>query len=376
MAQCAAVRRWMSTAAVVGLWSAGSASAQITPAAGYTPPDDTPSIRVGVTLFGDYTYTQSPQTTDADGNAVNASAFNVTRSYINVTGNVSHIVAFRITPDVVRESGLFNSATAATVSNDSLVFRIKYAYLQTNFDDWMTRGSWARLGIQQTPWLDFAEGVYRYRWQGTLFAEREGYFASADAGASFHYNLPSNFGDVHVGVYNGENYNKVEVNDQKAVMIRATVRPFASGAPILRGVRASVFYDGDNYIRDAGRTRFIAAATFEYDYLNASIEYLNTNDRTSAKVGTPDVHGNGLSIWATPKTKTGWQGLLRFDHLTTNTGIEGTRNRTIAGVAYWFPHQGTVSSALMVDYDGQTFDNVTPAQPSLKKIAVHALVNF
>jgi hypothetical protein len=36
------------------------------------------------------------------------------------------------------------------------------------------------------------------------------------AGASFHYNIPSNYGDLHAGFYNGENYNRQEANDQKA----------------------------------------------------------------------------------------------------------------------------------------------------------------
>jgi hypothetical protein len=52
------------------------------------------------------------------------------------------------------------------------------------------------------------------------------------------------------------------------------------------------------------------------------------------------------------------------------------RNRTIVGVAYWFPHQGTVSSALMVDYDGQTFKDFSPAPASQKRVALHALVTF
>ena len=65
-----------------------------------------------------------------------------------------------------------------------------------------------RLGIQQTPWVDFEEGIYRYRFQGTVFSEREGLLSSADAGASFHYTLPSNYGDLHAGLYNGEGYNK------------------------------------------------------------------------------------------------------------------------------------------------------------------------
>ena len=199
---------WLrKTALALSLLSAvpGLAAAQVTPAAGYTPPDDTPSVRVGVTIFGNYTTQTSPAIADADGNSVKKSSFDVARSYINVTGNISHVVAFRVTPDITRETN-----TASSLSG-SLVFRVKYAYLQTNLDDWMARGSYARFGIQQTPYLDYTEGIYRYRFQGTMFVERTGYFASADAGASFHYNLPSNYGDFHVGVFNGENYNKASI---------------------------------------------------------------------------------------------------------------------------------------------------------------------
>jgi hypothetical protein len=358
------------TVVTLSLWGA-VASAQVTPAAGYTPPDDTPSIKIGAVIFGDYTYTQNPQATDTDGNLYHPSQFNIARSYLNVTGNISHIIAFRITPDVSRETN-----TASSLSG-SLEFRIKYAYAQFNLDDWMTKGSYARFGIQQTPWLDFAEGIYRYRFQGTMFVEREGYFASADAGGSFHYQFPSNYGDVHVGVFNGENYNRAETNNQKALMVRATVRPFATQTPILRGLRASVFYDGDHYVQDAERTRLMAGLTFEHKYVNAAFEYLNTHDQTSAKPGSANVEGHGFSIWATPKSTKGWEALLRYDHLKPNASANDTeRHRTILGVSYWFPHQGSVSTALMLDYDGQTFDNFTPAPPAQKRIALHALVSF
>src|SRR5689334_7847337 len=114
--------------AVFLLFVSSVASAQITPAAGFTPPDDTPSIKVGVTLYADYTYTESPQSKDADGNTINPSAFNVSRSYINITGNINHNLAFRITPDVTRQSGLISLTAPNSISNDSLVFRIKYAF--------------------------------------------------------------------------------------------------------------------------------------------------------------------------------------------------------------------------------------------------------
>jgi hypothetical protein len=370
--------------------------AQVTPAAGYTPPDDTPSIRVGMTLYPNFNFQTAPRITDADGNRVNRNTFDVGRSYINVTGNLSHIVAFRLTPDITRESGLLSLGPGNSVSSDSLVFRIKYAYGQFNLDDWMTRGSWLRIGIQQTPWVDFEEGIYRYRFQGTVFAERVPLpttMTSSDAGVSFHYNLPSNYGDVHVGVYNGENYQRVEVNDQKAIEFRGTIRPFATGMPVLRGLRGHVVYYSDHYAGGDERTRAMGNVTFEHKYVNAGFDYLNAEDKTLATAA--DVSSNGYSIWATPRrpfdSGASWEALIRYDHWTPNTSTafalpataprpgstvfkEQKQNRAILGVAYWFPHQGNVSSAILFDYDGQRFDHITTAPT--KNLALHALLSF
>src|SRR4051812_27418656 len=200
-----------------GLWATTStAQAQAQAPASATSPDDTPSIRLGVTLFPNYTFQSEPEVTDSDGNSVHRNAFDISRAYLNVTGNISHVIAFRLTPDIARET-----STASALAG-SLVLRIKYAYAQTNLDDWVGPGSYARFGIHQTPYLDFMEGIYRYRFQGTMFVERQGYFASADAGASFHYNFPSNYGDIHGGVFNGKNYQKPEANDQKDFMVRTS----------------------------------------------------------------------------------------------------------------------------------------------------------
>jgi len=352
--------------------------AQITPAAGYTPPDDTPSIKLGVTLYTDYTYQDSPQIKDLDGNTINPSQFNVTRAYINVTGNINHIIAFRITPDVVRQSGLITLVPPDVITNDSLVFRIKYAFMQFNLDDWMTKGSWARFGIQQTPFLDYAEGIYRYRFQGTTFTEREGFYNSADAGASFHYNFPSNYGDVHVGVFNGDGYTKQDPNDQKAIEIRGTVRPLATGAPLLRGWRVTGFYFGDNYIRASERTRGVFQTTYESTYLNAGFDYIDAHDQTS--ITARDIHSKGPSFWVNPKKPynngSSVELLFRYDHLNPDTSTDEARPRTIVGLAYWFPHSGSLQTTLMLDYDGQTFNNFPTAQPSQKKFAIHGQVIF
>jgi hypothetical protein len=389
------LRRIFLLTALIGIHAA-MASAQVTPAAGSTPPDDTPSIKVGLTLFPTYGFQTTPTIKDADGNVVQKNSFDVTRSYINITGNVSHIVSFRLTPDITRESGLLTLGPGSSVSTDSLVFRIKYAFGQFNLDDWMTKGSWVRLGIQQTPWVDFEEGIYRYRFQGTVFAERiplPTAFTSSDAGASFHYNLPSNYGDIHVGLYNGENYNKPEVNSQKALEFRGTVRPFATGLPVMRGLRAHLVYYNDNYASGDERKRVMGNVTFEHQFLNAGFDYLRAKDQTLATA--TDVSSNGYSFWATPRAPmangSSFEGLLRYDHFIPNSATtlapastspvpgatalnDQQQNRIIAGVAYWFPHQGNVSTAILVDYDGQMFKNMTTAPT--KAVAVHGLINY
>src|SRR5258705_67125 len=131
-----------------------------------------------------------------------------------------------ISPDITRESGTGSSLAG------SLTFRLKYAFGQVNFDDFLTHGSWARIGVQQTPFVDFMEGIYRYRFQGTLFEEREGFLTSSDFALSSHYNLPGNYGDIHAGIYNGDGYTRTEANDQKAFQIRGTLRPFPLGGSL------------------------------------------------------------------------------------------------------------------------------------------------
>ena len=375
---------------------AASASAQVTPAAGYTPPDDTPSIRVGVTLFPLYTYQTTPTATDADGNTINRSSFDVARAYINVTGQISHLLSFRITPDITRESALLSLPAGASVSNDSLVYRIKYAYAQFNLDDWMSKGTWARIGIQQTPWVDFDEGIYRYRFQGTTFAERLPLLTtmtSADAGLSFHYNLPSNYGDFHVGVYNGENYQRVELNNDKAFEFRGTVRPFATQKPVLRGIRAHLVYYNDAYVGNDVRERVMGNLTYEHPYINGEFDYLKAKDKTQATA--PEVDSQGWAFWVTPRKPfangASLEALIRYDHFIPNTGStvapaatspfpgvtqlsQQEQNRWIYGGAYWFPHQGTVSTAIMLDYDGQVFNNIVTAP--VHAITLHGLINF
>lgn len=364
---------------VFGLMALPAAAvAQVTPAAGATPPDDAQSIKIGAVVFYDFTITQKPASKDADGNTFTPSAFDVKRAYVNITGNISHVVGFRVTPDIARETGTGSSL------NGSLTFRIKYAYAQLNLDDWTGRwtNTFVRLGVQQTPFIDFQEGVYRYRFQGTAFLEREGAMSSADAGATFHTNFPHDYGDFHVGVYNGEGFGKPEVNDQKSFQVRGTIRPMAGSHTAARGLRLTGFYDADHYLKNAPRNRFATNVAFEHAHFNLGVDYLKMTDQVS--VNSSEVEGRGWSAFLTPFLKEkgrGLEGLLRVDRYKPNLKNSGQeRQRTIAGVAYWFPHPGgAATAALLLDFEQLKFSgfpSTIPANATQQRIAIHGLINF
>ena len=212
---------------------------------------------------------------------ISPSAFNVARTYINVTGNISHIVV------VPHHAGHHarDAAPAAAERQPGLPPQVRLRAVQPRrLDRAAGRQTWVRLGIQQTPFIDSQEGVYRYRFQGTMFAERDGGLSSSDAGASFHTNFPNNYGDVHVGVYNGEGYSRAEPNDQKAFMIRGTVRPLPGRQLRREGPAAHRrSTSATTCVKDAERNRgHRSTCCYEHRWFNAGFDYI-ADDRSDAR---------------------------------------------------------------------------------------------
>jgi hypothetical protein len=259
------------------------ASAQVPPPpTAAAAPDDTPRLRVGATLFADFTLTLSPDGTDEAGQPFKPNAFNVGRAYINLTGQVHHLVSFRITPDIRPETG------AGSTLRGSYSFQLKYAYAQLNLDDWLPQGTWVRLGMQPVPYTDYLESVYRYRFQGPLFVDREGFIATSDAAFSFRAPFGGEHGDVHVGVFNGETFRQFERNDQKALMVRGTWRPLPRSTT-LGGLRVTGFFDHDAYMADTIRRRLVGDVSFTHPRVHAGALVLDATDQvlpTSAEVDT------------------------------------------------------------------------------------------
>lgn len=344
------------------------AIAAIAAPVGAQAPADAPSIRVGTTIFADYTVQQAPKVFDADGNAVTFSSFNITRAYINITGKLSPRVTFRLTPDITRE------VDPDSTINGSYTFRLKYAYGQVALDRWLGTGGWTRFGQQGTPFMEFSQDVYRYRFQGQLFEEREGYLSFADLGVTARAVLPHDYGDLHGGMYNGEGSYKPELNDQKAWVLRATGRPLPRHAA-LHGLRATGFVDHDAYSKNREKHRGIFAVTFEHPRVNAGYDYLAASDRPPGQSAA--THGHGWTAFVTPRTTIGWEGLLRYDSLTADLSHpEQVKHRAIGGVAYWLKPVNGVTSAVLFDIETTTFASFVPPQATQRRIAVHVLVNY
>jgi hypothetical protein len=341
------------------------------PAAAAAPtPDDTPTVRVGATIYTDFTYVAAPQIKDADGNTVHSSAFDVGRAYINAAGNLSHLLSYRVTADIRRFTSGSTTSTPSIEGSDT--FRLKYAYGQLSLESFLPKGSWVRLGAHQTPFVDYEEGIYGYRFQGTVFVEREGYLSSSDFGISTRVTLPTDHGEIHAGVYNGETYAKGEVNNQKAFQIRGTLRPSPKSA-VLKGLRLTAFYDADHYVQSADRTRLILNATFEHKHIVLGGDWIKAADQASSK--SPRVESNGYSVWARPRASNGLEALLRYDSLKPNDSISARKKRTLLGGAYWFKTKAPVTAAVLLDYEHVTY-GVALARPTENRIALHSLFAF
>ncbi len=196
---------------------------------------------------------------------------------------------------------------------------------------------------------------------------------------------------VHLGLYNGEGYTKAEANNQKAFMARVGFRPLHAH-PILRNWRVQGFWTHDNYMANAPRNRTVFNTIFEHPYINMGFDYLWTKDKTTAvlvnNIPAPTLDGKGWSVWLTPKKPfangSSVEALIRYDHMkpggtagaTAITSPDGLNQRTIAGVSYWFPKQGSVSAALLFDYEQVKFSNWTPSKPTQQRVFVHSLISF
>jgi hypothetical protein len=292
-------------ASLVSLIVSGPVRAQ-TPAPAY------PVVTVGVVSFLEY----SDDLEDVNG----FNAFDVTRGYINIQGQLSRHVRVRFTPDVRP------TTDASLVSN--LTLRLAYASLEADVSE---HGS-VLFGMHETPWLTFEESINRYRVQGPMVAEREGLIPGpTDLG--FSVRVKGERTEVHAGVYNGEGDGRQEVDKYKSLQGRVTVRPFSDDS-LAGSVRLSGFYSYGWYARDRPRRLGIVMASYEQPHVVATAQYLFATDNPFVAA---DLKRSGLSFFGEARQGvTGWAGIGSVEYFDPDRTVENdTLRRYIFGGAHW-----------------------------------------
>ena len=276
-------------------------------------------------------------------------AFDLTRAYVNVRGELGHGLTSRVTSDVYR------------VADGSLDVRMKYAYAT-----WrpVASGIGITAGLMQTPWVDFEETMWGYRMQGTIALDRAGYLTSSDLGLGVDGSWNSEAINFQAGVYNGEGYHDLEGDRHKDAAARASVRLMQTDDPSRTGgVRLSAL--GHYGAPTGGGVRSRAAGMLSWKSRLATLaaEYAVTGDREDNPDdgSAPDaetVDGRLVTAFGViriPGTSAALVG--RVDVVDPNTNVSGDRaTRYIAGVSY----SVTPNLRLLADVDHVDYETAAP----------------
>lgn len=300
-----------------------------------------PQLTVSGVMYGQYNYALRSAT-----GAGHANNFDVTRAYLNFLGKFSDGVGSRVTADIYRNS------------DGSLAYRLKYG-----FASWNPKGSafTYKLGMIQTPFVEYNEQLWDYRVQGTDATDRAGYLASSDFGIGVDGTWGGEKLTVNAGIYNGEFYSRTPGDNHKDVAGRVSLRVLASDdATRLGGLRLTAFALVGQPTGDGTRERYIGQVSYRKKKFWLAAELMGARDRvdTGATV-LPTVKGRLASVFGVvkvdPKNKVALLG--RFDWHDRNTAVDNDAlSRIIGGVSY----QLNTNLRALIDVDHVWYQGGSP----------------
>lgn len=294
--------------------------------------------------------------------------FDVTRAYVNVTGNFAGGVKGRVTSDVYR------------VADGSLALRLKYAFLS-----WTPAGSplTYKFGQTQTPWGDFEESLWNYRMQGSIAVERNKYLSSSDFGVGVDGMFDHDRFNFQAGVFNGETYSGAPGDQRKDLEVRASYRLLATDdGSRVGGLRLSGYAQLGKPTSGGQRNRFIGMLSYRSNDLTLAAEYVATADSVTGAAGGPTASArkkgtlvSAYGVFHFPATR--FSVLGRVDFLDPNTNAANDKQtRAIAGVAY----QLTPNLRLLADVDLLSYESgYTPTnaqQVARNSLLLQAMYSF
>lgn len=351
---------------------------------------DLGGIKIGGTYYLSYQNGDKYSSSSKSSDRTDAySKFVLKRAYIDVRKQITPWFSVRGTPDITQDS-----------TGDYKV-RMKYAYgLFTWKGNAFFSKPYMEVGMVHTAFLDWEDGVNRYRMQDTLFSERVLSLPSADlgflAGGNFGPDLPKSYqdevsksapgrwGSWNLGVFNGSGYNGSENNQNKVIQARVSLRPLPDIAPgfqiTLAGlegkgnvaptwVTSGTFAGTQNY---PDWSLYQAVLSYQHPRFTLSAQYLwgvgnnkgdaiyAPTDYVAGQVDMGDIYQGresaGYSFFGEYRFPANrrFSAFFRHDHFDPDTknilrlkNNEDVQKRDILGVAWWIYKD----NAVLFDYE-------------------------
>ncbi len=247
-------------------------------------------LSVGGVMFLSYQNGQHYQ----NGTLQSYNAFTLKRGYLDVKKGLTSNLMVRYTTDITRNGGNWST-------------RIKYLYAKYSLPDFaIFTQPGVEFGQVHVPWHDFEESINGFRMQDPMFLERFSVFNSADDGATFGANFggemnqsyksrvnkhyAGRYGSTQIGVYNGAGYHGVEMNENKVIEGRVTVRPIPDVVPGLQFTGLGIFGKG-NVAKTSAMdppkwNTFDGLVSYQSEMITATGEYYTgTGNQNGSAVG-------------------------------------------------------------------------------------------
>lgn len=362
--------------------------------------------------------------------ALNYNQFDIERVYFNIKSQLSAATKLRVTTDIYRNAAYpanagaaqtiavkdsagktignvtIPGAAAATSYYNGLTARLKYAYFDWSASDDLS----FRMGMQQTPWYEFSEEVWKYRGVQQTAADKNKFLSSADLGFSATYLLPSQYGSLSAYVFNGNGYTAPEFNRFKDVAVRLQIVPMPTDEHLKELKITFMDYMGSNLATAADQSTGAiknnilgAMLSYQGEQFNLAAEYLSRQTGTTKSgvildsTNTASVISIFGSVKAPGELKEYLELFARVDMYTpTNADISSVTDATananntkntliIAGLA-WKPaakltlaldYQGTsFSHPIASQFDGTTLVGTKAVSSSDARLLLHGIVTF
>ena len=284
-----------------------------------------------------------------NGTATQYNNFDVDRAYLDFKKKLDWGSNIRITLDVARllttttvAKGSAGETVTANSSTQQFFDYLKYAYFEMPLNvSALQVVPWdvtAKVGLQHTVWIDWADKILNLRYIAKSLLDNEGVMSSADfgIGAWGKVSLPG-LPDIEYQstVLNGTGYKAAESDSKKAFAMRVNTTAYDAGdnGKVIVGAMANV--DGMNTSFDPSSSTKQGALelAYKHDLGAANLEYV-TGSKSGAKI-------NGTSIGGIFNVGTAFNFLPnlnvfgRVDNYDPNTNAANNEiSRTFYGVTY------------------------------------------